>query len=1046
MQRWKWYKKWHEWRYHSHVHFSILIPYLFIILSIVLFAYNKATFADEVTTTWDFSNPSSFIFDPNYIEASGSSAQLKEPYSATSPTVSPTDAIMTSGIGTYTGFTTDETPNGGSITYRLSDNNGSTWMYWNGADWATIETLEGNPSNTSNSAEIVNNNISNFPITFGGIKWQALLNSDGNQQVILNSVAITADSDTILPDKNADNIVGEKIKDGPSIDYSSWTNGSSPYFSWDAGSDGDSGILGYCLYLGQDNSADITTTSGMFGNSPVGTGGHCQYITSNTSINLATPGILSTPLVTSTDPYYLFVSAIDKAGNMLPPNTFSFSFDNTPPVNPSYFSGPSTFINNKYVTLTWDQSAGDADSGIAGLQYNINNTGWYGETHNGLGDMSDLLDNDGQYSTVNEPDLNNIHDGVNVIYFRTWDNAGNATPTLMSVILKVNTSGFPSEPQSLTAHTINSSTNSFSFDWTPPTTFYGDVNNLDYCYTVNTLPSVDSCNYTGTGVNHLSAGPYATQNGSNTLYIVARDEANNINYDTYSSVSFSASTSAPGLVRGADIADLSVKATSNWRLAVTWDTPQDVGIGISNYKIYRSLNGTDYSLAGTSTSSTYVDSGLVQREYHYRVAACDSTNNCSANSPSVSMTPTGKFTAPANLIGQPETGNITTKRARIQWTTDRASDSKVLIGTSSGKYGSSEVGSPDQISVHQIDLDNLAAGTTYYYKVKWTDIDKNTDESQEYMFTTKPAPVVKEIHTIEVSLSGADIGFTSIGSSKVSMSYGESDSFGVLKSINTSPDESTYNIDIYNLKDGTKYYYQLSTFDSDGNKYDGNIFSFTTPPRPRISNLRFQPIEGQPTSTQSISWVTNVPTTSTVTYGVVGTDGSDIQMSALVTDHKIVISNLQDDSNYFLTAQSRDANGNLAVSDKQIFKTALDTRPPTVSDVNIESSIRGTGIEARGQVVVSWKTDEPATSQVGYADGSTATVFSNKTSEDAQLTTEHTVVLSGLPTSKVYSVQAISYDKARNIGLSEPQTAIIGHANESVLTVILNALQRVFGL
>jgi hypothetical protein len=174
--------------------------------------------------------------------------------------------------------------------------------------------------------------------------------------------------------------------------------------------------------------------------------------------------------------------------------------------------------------------------------------------------------------------------------------------------------------------------------------------------------------------------------------------------------------------------------------------------------------------------------------------------------------------------------------------------------------------------------------------------------------------------------------------------------------------------------------------------------------------------------------------------------GVDIQRSELKTSHEIIIAGLQDDSEYFLLAQSRDANGNLAVSDTQTFRTALDTRPPTVSDVTLESSIRGTGSEARGQVIVSWKTDEPATSQVAFAEGSTATVFNNRTTEDTQLTTEHIVVLSNLPTSKVYSIQAISYDTARNAGVSTPEPSIIGRASESVLTIILNALQRVFGV
>ena len=426
--------------------------------------------------------------------------------------------------------------------------------------------------------------------------------------------------------------------------------------------------------------------------------------------------------------------------------------------------------------------------------------------------------------------------------------------------------------------------------------------------------------------------------------------------------------------------------------------------------------------------------------------ACDSTNNCSANGSTVSLYPTGKFTEPASLTSTPQTSDITTKRAKISWSTDRISDSKVAIGTSSGQYSGSEIGNSDQVTAHDIELDNLAAGTTYYYKVKWTDEDGNTGTSQEFSFTTSPAPVIKEVATAKVGLTNAVVTFTVTGANKVNLYFGESESFGGLKSINTSIAETTYSIELEGLRDGAKYFYQLSAFDAEGSEYRGNIFAFSTPPRPAISNLRFEPIKGEATSTQSVSWNTNVPSTSTITYGKVGTSGTDIQNSQLVTEHQITIKGLEDDSQYFLLAQSRDTGGNLAVSDRQVFKTDLDTRPPKISDISIEPSIRGTGAEARGQIIVSWKTDEPSSSQVGYAEGSAATSFNNKTTEDTNLTTEHIVVVSDLPTSKVYSLQVISYDKARNAGLGIPESAIIGRGSDNALTIILDTLQKVFGL
>jgi hypothetical protein len=188
-----------------------------------------------------------------------------------------------------------------------------------------------------------------------------------------------------------------------------------------------------------------------------------------------------------------------------------------------------------------------------------------------------------------------------------------------------------------------------------------------------------------------------------------------------------------------------------------------------------------------------------------------------------------------------------------------------------------------------------------------------------------------------------------------------------------------------------------------------------------------------------------VPASSSVNYGKVGSSGAEAVDPKLVTDHEITIRDLEDDSEYFLTASSRDADGNLATSDRQIFHTALDTRPPKIAGITIESSIRGTGAEARGQVIVSWRTDEPSTSQVAFAEGSGATTFNNRTAEDIGLGFEHIVVVSDLPTSKVYSVQPVSKDKSGNAGKGETQSAIIGRATDNILTIVLNSLKKVFG-
>jgi len=886
------------------------------------------------------------------------------------------------------------------------------------------------------------------------IQYEATLVSDGDTP-ILNDVTINYEAvDQTPPDVNASDIRMFKAEGVDEVSLGVWTNAATPYFMWDEGEDasGGSGMGGYCLYLGQDSTADPVTTKGLLGQSPTDPKGDCQFKVNTNYVDLSEESLLAESLSTSTEPYYLNVKAIDLAGNVFSgaPAQFEFLLDITEPKNPLFISAPSQFVAEKEVELTWNTNGSgapsDDDSGIAGLQYKIGNSGtWYGEARTGAEDSSDLLENDGSYITQDPIDFDVLSEGNNVIYFRTWDNAGNVTEANVTAVIKLNTVS-PTPVQNITVNPEFSTENSFTFNWLAPASFAGNEQQLTYCYVFNSLPTQSNCNFTAPGERSLPESAYATQPGDNAIYVVAKDEAGNINYAAYGFATFVADTPAPGIPMNVEVADISVKQTENWKVALSWEEPTTVGSGASRYIVERSIDAVNYQEVATTSATSFVDQDLNEVTYYYRIAACRRSNNCGAQTEVVDILPTGRYTSPANLITQPTANNISTRQATIEWITDRVSDSRVAIGTEPGEYGVEEIAKSDQVSVHSIGLTGLNPGQTYYYVAKWTDQDGNTGNSVEKSFTTLPPPNVKDATVARIGLTTASFNFTSTNATEVRMYYGQSEAFGGLLTTNTSTAESTYTVELTGLNDGTEYFYKFNPVDVDGNEYEGTILSFETPPQPRIGSLRFQPLEGEPTSTQEIVWTTNVPTTSAVRYGKVGTTGTLVSASGSTLNHKIKISNLDDDSEYFIIAESRDRDGNLAVSDQQVFRTELDTRPPQVFDVRFESSIRGVGAEARGQVVVSWRTDEPSTSQVAYAEGSSAEVFNSRTAEDAQLSTEHIVVVSDLPVSKVYSLQPISKDRSGNEGVGVPDTVIIGRASESILTTIFNTLQRIFGL
>jgi hypothetical protein len=691
---------------------------------------------------------------------------------------------------------------------------------------------------------------------------------------------------------------------------------------------------------------------------------------------------------------------------------------------------------------------------MSGCTQDDNN--WYGEQHTSgrLDDITDVHNyQNGSFTLsladADRMDLNNGGTpGVNFVYIVAMDNAGNYQPVgLTQTVVTSISSGAPSNLQV----TPGSNTeNAFSFTWGPP---FISVGSNDYCWTVNDPIASDghNCNWTGQGITQLASGPFATIQGVNTLQLMAKDQSGNFSNANIASVTFTASTTAPGPPQNTEISDVSTRATSTWKLALSWSAPAQVGAGVNSYKIYRSTseNGTYTQVGSTSPSNlSFIDSGLSQTDYYYHVKACDSANSCSVAGNVVTKRPTGRFTTPASLTAdtnQPKVTDIGTKKATITWGTDRESDSKVAYGTKPGVYNPAEIGSSTQTSSHSVTLTNLQPGTTYYYTARWTDQDGNTGASTERSFRTADAPGVANVEATNISVSKADISVTEKFATTLSLQYGKDEGFGAKKKLDTSTAESKYTFSLDGLGDGQKYFYRFTLTDTDSNEYYSDVYSFTTPPRPRITNLRFQPVEGSPSSTQKVSWTTNVPATSSISYGPIGQKPQEALTSDLKTEHEITIAGLIDNTDYNLVARSVDASGNTAVSDTQTFKTALDTRPPKISDVSVETTIRGTGSEAKGQVIVSWKTDEKATSQVAFGQGQTSRL-ANSTNEDAKLTTDHVVVLSNLTSSTIYSIQPISKDKGDNQTEGDIQSAIIGRPTDNVFSIIYNALRSIFGI
>lgn len=869
------------------------------------------------------------------------------------------------------------------------------------------------------------------------------------------------------------------------LSFSNATDGqwesSEPRFTWTTGTDSGGTILGYCVSLSEtavgasvptDDPAD---TGGMLEGLDDGVSAtHCPFIATGTALDLS--GVAGLTL-TDNKHYYISIAAVDTAGNIYSGassnirNLLSFKYDGTAPTNVTSISAAGgTFSSVDDMYFSWPTSGGLAasdtgGSGLLGYQYSLNDqASWTGTTADSNTGLTVIPVATETPFNLDDTRDTNVSVGENVIYFRSVDAAGNvsssATYRTASITYGGDAPSFAVDAE-VTITPSTATENSFALSWDAASAAAGRTIET-YYYMINTVPPAtletitdNPGTYFAVSATSVSAQALpAVVRGSNRVYVVAVDDLDNYSPSAYITATFTLNTTAPDAPKNLAVSDASIKSASLWRASLAWGAPDYVGLGNLLYTIQRSTDGTSWTTVGTTAGSAYVDTVTSSSKYFWRVGTADSGGVGGAAptySNAVTLTPKGTYTSAADLTSGPAASSITTKKATVTWTTSRGSDSKIAYGTASGDYLDEEPSNSDQVTDHTIRLTSLEPGTKYYYVAKWTDEDGNTGASDEKSFTTESAPVIKEVTATNVSLTSAVISFTAAHAAKVKMYYGKTADFGGAKEITTSTVESAYSVIMSELEDGTKYYYRLNGFDSEGAEYTGDIYSFETLPRPKVSDIKLQQVAGTAQSTVLVTWKSNTAISSIITvYPSADTSAARdiIDLTLKDGDHSLVVNALLPATRYTLLVKGVDKMGNQAVSASEEFTTASDTRPPAISNLKIiGGTIPPVGFAAgtiNAQLVVTWDTDEPATSQVEFGEG-TGSEYAQKSTEDGNLTTNHVVVVSGLTPSKVYHLRAISQDAAKNDSRSIDTVTIAPKATRSALDLVTSNLSQIFG-
>ncbi|MFH0828807.1 MAG: fibronectin type III domain-containing protein [Candidatus Kerfeldbacteria bacterium] len=151
------------------------------------------------------------------------------------------------------------------------------------------------------------------------------------------------------------------------------------------------------------------------------------------------------------------------------------------------------------------------------------------------------------------------------------------------------------------------------------------------------------------------------------------------------------------------------------------------------------------------------------------------------------------------------------------------------------------------------------------------------------------------------------------------------------------------------------------------------------------------------TNGATLSWTTDEPTTTQLEYGTTISYGTNTALDAtLATSHTVTLSGLAAGTAFHARVLGTDEAGNTGQSSDLSF-TTTSAAQTLITNVQV-SSISPTS------VVITWTTNEPATSKVRYG---TSTDYGLEVSDNA-LVTSHSLTITGLTPGTTYHYEVIS--------------------------------------
>ncbi|MGC9599425.1 MAG: fibronectin type III domain-containing protein [Minisyncoccia bacterium] len=451
------------------------------------------------------------------------------------------------------------------------------------------------------------------------------------------------------------------------------------------------------------------------------------------------------------------------------------------------------------------------------------------------------------------------------------------------------------------------------------------------------------------------------------------------------------------------------------------------------------------------------------------------------------------------VISNVQFTNVEATSTTVTWTTDRKTDSFIEVSEDTDYCGIRNAGELD--TAHSIAVLDLIPGTTYFFRIRATDVNSNQSYSGDYTFTTTSTmsvPTLAQVANVEQknlaaraiaaiqgitnaaafsavaqalsSQEAANVGppkilgdpQLDIGADQVAIAWNtDVDADGSVyvasdaeyranpgnytrKDDDPNGNTQTHAVTVYGLTPSTLYHYKVSSRGTIGQPGESNDLTFTTKSLlPQILSLRLAKIEEHGAT---VSWATPLPTAGTVEYTNMSTRKTlSVGDPAFLVTHNIQLNDLIFQTRYSVVIRATNQAGDVVTSQPLYFVTTKNLIPPVISQVNNDSALYP-GQETTVQTIVSWQTDEPASCNLSYVPG---IVKNDKDTvnmpAETGLLQKHVSVVTSFAPGTVYKYWVTCTDADGNATSSEDFVLLTPEQEKSIIDIIVGNFKSTFG-